>query len=343
MLEAVEVEPEGEGGRSGLLEAIVKTTKSAKMSAEPESKKRRIVEESTTISPSLSALPLPLPLPAASCTPAAPVESYLTRGLEPSIFRLRPHDDVVRIVSDFILFNTSKPPPQDAEYEIEAKIGKIVDKQTGYRINLPVMNECVIMNDSGWCRFESNMSMQQHQSYNKVLNKLVDQSRKPVFRGSKVQYEHKYELDEFYRIESGRLRVTKDAKTKVIIPGKSVIKDRVADLNVYIPTANLDYRISVSLETTVPLPAQALPVIKRRHKDRLSYTHELFTIDLTQVKMLDNQGATTELFHELEVEVVDMDFFNKEKQKLLNKDDESRWVEAISSLLNNVRGLARKG
>ncbi|PCH39739.1 mRNA triphosphatase CET1 [Wolfiporia cocos MD-104 SS10] len=65
-----------------------------------------------------------------------------------------------------------------------------------------------------------------------------------------------------------------------------VRKIRLGSLDIYSPKRAADWRISVNVE--VP--------------DRMSYTHEEFIIDLTQVTST-NAGGPKEVLHELEVEV----------------------------------------
>jgi hypothetical protein len=92
--------------------------------------------------------------------------------------------------------------------------------------------------------------------------------------------------------------VTKDERTGEVV--ECVRKIRLGDLNVYSPKRAADWRVSVNLEVpseysraplgirnliylwfAVPQPG-GTPTHTRR-KDRISYSHEEFSIDLTQV------------------------------------------------------------
>lgn len=126
-----------------------------------------------------------------------------------------------------------------------------------------------------------------------------------------IKYHHRYEVDKYYEMPAsmqGRLppfmqalipqkrhtfkvRVTYDRKTGDII-GK-IVKVRVADLDLYMPSCPLDCRISVNIE----MPWDEDPsefafmagrtgqggFLPDRVKDRLSYTQGPYQIDLTQV------------------------------------------------------------
>lgn len=56
-------------------------------------------------------------------------------------------------------------------------------------------------------------------------------------------------MDYFYSAQGAKIRVTKDEKTGEIKEGGVIQKDRLADLNVYCPQGEFDYRISVNVET----------------------------------------------------------------------------------------------
>jgi hypothetical protein len=200
----------------------------------------------------------------------------------------------------------------DVHFEIEAKLGIIVDKRTSNRVHLPCHSETVLL--PGDYRFESNMSMEQHSKYNQLLNSLAP----------KVQYRHTKLLDEFYHSDLGKVRKT----SKDGVVQDFILKKRLADLELAFPSHPLDCRISVSLECNL---AKEMSIRERvgagRAKDRLSYYQMPFTVDLTQVK---SDSVTT---HELEIEI-DNDW--------IKHIDGPRGIELIASFLNNIRVLARK-
>ncbi|QRV77567.1 mRNA capping enzyme, beta chain [Ceratobasidium sp. AG-Ba] len=145
-------------------------------------------------------------------------------------------------------------------------------------------------------RFESNMPQQAHRHYNGLLNRLVAQA---VPGQPRVKYSHTKLVDEFYGEGHGeKTRVTRDEKTGQVTA--SVRKKRIANLDVHSPKQNVDWRISINLEEPAPSP-NGQPAHTRR-KDRISYTHQAFKIDLTQVT--SSHGGPNQLLHELEVEFV---------------------------------------
>ncbi|KAJ3217721.1 mRNA-capping enzyme subunit beta [Dinochytrium kinnereticum] len=170
----------------------------------------------------------------------------------------------------------------------------------------------------------------QHAGINRILNKLVSDQRG-------VSYMHLYELDSYYHVGSKKVRVTTNKKTGEVIPGKIIVKQRIADLNILCPMSSLDCRISVNLE----LPASAPPPNQssdfQRDKDRLSYVHQAFRIDLTQIA--DNKNSKK--MHELEVEFVDAKTLVAEKRKLDSKQP-NQFNEMVAVFVNNIRALSRE-
>ena len=51
------------------------------------------------------------------------------------------------------------------------------------------------------------MTPQQHHFFNQLLNDRVQKGKPPVL------YEHRYETDEFFEAQGGRIRLTKHTKT----------------------------------------------------------------------------------------------------------------------------------
>ena len=85
-----------------------------------------------------------------------------------------------------------------------------------------------------------------------------------------------------------RVRITTDQKTGRELA--KIIKMRVADIEIYSPRTLFDWRVSVSLEMnyegdTRDLEEAGAEGGKRpdRNKDRMSYKHLAYQIDLTQV------------------------------------------------------------
>ena len=108
----------------------------------------------------------PIPTPQRSQSEKGPLGYW-----EPSILNIIPTDEVVKVVSDFlftqVLVNDSigvapagSSAGRGAVLEIEAKIGRIIDKNTMDRLHLPVMTETVLNRNDPNMRtnFESSMT-----------------------------------------------------------------------------------------------------------------------------------------------------------------------------------------
>lgn len=91
------------------------------------------------------------------------------------------------------------------------------------------------------------------------------------------------------RSRNVRVRVTYDQKTNQIL--NKIIKARVADIDLHMPMAPMDCRISINLEMNWDGSLEELEQLSAnksdrqpdRNKDRLSYKQGHYQIDLTQV------------------------------------------------------------
>ena len=84
-----------------------------------------------------------------------------------------------------------------------------------------------------------------------------------------------------------KVRITTDDKTGEILA--KIIKTPVADIHVYCPRTLFDWRISVNIEMDFNGDMNELVAMEQRDtkgdrkKDRVSYKHLQYQIDLTQV------------------------------------------------------------
>lgn len=194
-----------------------------------------------------------------------PSPSSSSATLERSIFGTDPLDEFVCYVGGWI-YAISRggqvledlPPgctDADAEIEVEAKIGTLIDTHTRSRIALPVANETILSNDmKQGVRFESGMTSLQHKHFNELLNSLCVPSSTGSGSGAKprVSYKRYQEIDYFFGGGGGgrgeKTRVTKESDTLRTKERGSVIKRRLGNLEVFCPNRPFDYRISVNLE-----------------------------------------------------------------------------------------------
>ncbi|KII90780.1 hypothetical protein PLICRDRAFT_106409 [Plicaturopsis crispa FD-325 SS-3] len=273
----------------------------------------------------------------------------MVKPLSLSILGVEPLDEFIREVADFIhhMINT-RPDLKGAQVEVEAKVGVLRDRQSGKRLELPLRVETILTPDSIDCRFESNMSVHQHKHFNTLLNKLKTTSEQPSYPASPLNYAHLYLVDSFYNAEDAhsrdKIRVTRDERTGAVTD--CVRKIRLGDLNVYSPKRAADWRISVSLE----VPGKCLPPptgspTHTRRKDRLSYTHEEFVIDLTQVTASQPSGGPPEVLHELELEIARPQFLLASAARRgdpnMPEEERSAFDDLIHAFVNNARILVR--
>ncbi|KAI7864594.1 CYTH-like domain-containing protein [Spinellus fusiger] len=250
---------------------------------------------------------------------------------EPSIFNIRPVDDITKYIADFLWEHCQQP-----NVEIEAKLGVFIDKQTRERLDIGAITETVLFPIGSGIRFESDMSLAQHKHFNDILNDLTNKSQARDYKGERIVYKHTRELDQFFQVsQHQKVRVTTDQATQTIVPNGILDKRRVVDINIHRPNQPLDYRISVSLEVPAKKPRHATAVYER-YKDRLSYAHGGFVFDLTQVKGAPD--STQEIRHELEVEIIDCQLL---AERARQGRDRSAYVQMIQVFINNIRLMSQ--
>lgn len=220
----------------------------------------------------------------------------------------------------------------------------------------------------------------QHKHFNTLLNELKLKSSQRGHPSSPLEYTHLHLVDSFFQSDDQRnrekIRVTRNDKTGEAIA--SMQKVRLGSLDIYSPKRSADWRISVNMEIpgtsgdtalthvfglilhTVPPPV-GTPTLTRK-KDRLSYSHEEFVVDLTQVTsssgpnskvsashFLMSSSAThcsqPEILHELEVEIARPEYLlataNKRGDPNVSEVERNAFDELIRAFVNNARILVR--
>ncbi|EIN12927.1 mRNA capping enzyme [Punctularia strigosozonata HHB-11173 SS5] len=279
----------------------------------------------------------------ARLSPSSNSNGHPLPPLSLSILGVEPLDEFIHEIADFVHHMImTRPEHLGGSVEVEAKIGVLKDKQSGMRLQFPVLVETILAPDSIPSRFESNMSAAQHKHFNTLLNKLkVD----PPQTASEISYTHRYLVDSFYPPahpgEREKIRVTRDEKTGTVL--ECTQKIRLGDLNIYSPKRAADWRISVNLEVPVAPPTGT--ATHTRRKDRLSYSHEEFNIDLTQVTSNTSPNGPPELLHELEVEIARPEFLlaaaMRRGDPQAPEHERNAFDELIRAFVNNTRILLR--
>ncbi|KAG8955974.1 mRNA-capping enzyme subunit beta [Tulasnella sp. 424] len=267
-------------------------------------------------------------------------------ALEPSILAAEPLDEFVLEIADWV----HRVAQGKTNIEVEAKVGTLIDTRSNERVNLPVLNETILAPEYPDIRFSSDMTVGQHAMYNKSLNSLVERTGDPNYPNARIRYEHFRLVDTFYNMPAasggGKVRVTRDEKTGQV--KECVQKVRIADLNVYSPKRKMDWRVSVSVETPAKLPPDSLPPTNTRRKDRVSYSHQAFKIDLTQVTTSPDP-AHAQLSHELEIEFADPNELMRCARVRTRGSSGATWSgkegeafdELIRVFVNNIRIMVR--
>ncbi|KAF8799031.1 mRNA triphosphatase CET1 [Phlegmacium glaucopus] len=262
-----------------------------------------------------------------------------------SILGIEPLDEFIKEIADFVHHMImTHPDHPNGKVEVEAKIGILRDRMSGQRLALPVLVETILAPDSTDVRFESNMSINQHKHYNTMLNRLKTESSQSSHMGSPLDYNHRYLIDTFYSPEGNdrdKIRVTRDEKTNTVL--ECMRKLRLGNLNIYSPKRAADWRVSVNLEVPMQHPVGS-PTLTRR-KDRVSYSHEEFSIDLTQVTSSTSPNAPSQVLHELELEITRSELLQSTAMKRndTNYPEHERYAfdELIRAFVNNARILVR--
>ncbi|KAM7221244.1 CYTH-like domain containing protein [Rhypophila decipiens] len=329
-------------------------------------------ERRSTIAP--QAAPPPPP-PAAAQQPMRPVaeQAYAEGPLgpwEPSITNQTPQGSMSKRLCDFFFATVvsndylGEMQSRGIKFEIEAKFGVLIDKHTQGRVALPIETNCILSDNGNWLAFRSSMTEAQHKFFNDFLNEMVKathpDNKANVTRRLPVKYQHRRQVDKFFDLPANtalpgyvtdlfnasghrpKVRITYDQKTNEVLA--KIIKTKVQDIHLFLPESALDCRISVNLEMDWDGPVEALesqtkrPPAPDRMKDRLSYSHGHYQIDLTQVTQVNSQRPEKQ--HELEIEVNPAAIIEQGQRAASGQPHQ--YPELVEGFLNNICLLARK-
>lgn len=200
---------------------------------------------------------------------------------------------------------------------------------------------------------------------NEFLNKRTQESMQPG--RVRMEYKHRYERDTFNALSQAgvtalptaaknymqgrfapRLRTTFNSRPK---SGENpllakIVKIRLADLDILSPSADFDCRISINIEVDllnrpdidptliIEPPEREKEPQSERQKDRVSYRHLAYSVDLTQVILQSGEKS-----HELEIEVDAVKL--REHAVRAAENQPNAYAELVEGLINNVLLLAK--
>ncbi|KAK5082798.1 hypothetical protein LTR05_006679 [Lithohypha guttulata] len=291
---------------------------------------------------------------------------------EGTISNIVPNQSITRHICDWIVLTIGdKAVPVGASWEIEAKIGNIVDMNNRQRFRLFGADSEVLLNSDelkGQIRFESNMTMEQHKAIYEFLHSCGHENHQAKVRGEvkedkQIHHTQLRELDEFYELtdegkavldpqlrywvdrsinarrKEVRVRQTVDLE-KPSNPPRHIIKSRIADKEISCPDYGFDYRISISLETPWEGDRDHLREVKElsgRSKTRHSYRHREFQVDLTQVSHYDDPKKE----YEVEIEIA-APYLAAQMQKIFLREP-NNYEPMIQDFVSNIQLLCKNG
>ena len=194
---------------------------------------------------------------------------------------------------------------------------------------------------------------------NQFLNATTQASQGPG--RVPILYEHLYQTDTFATLSPAglaalppsvqkrpvgrelRLRTSRNTKTNEVIA--HIVKVPLGDLHIQNPCDPYDCRISMNLEVNFPTDIDATELIEpptydkpappERRKDRLSYKHLAYSVDLTKV---ESAGVAPKYELELEVDAAVL----REQIARGKSGEDSAYTDVVSGFVDNATFLMRQ-
>ncbi|KAF2721809.1 mRNA triphosphatase CET1 [Polychaeton citri CBS 116435] len=285
-----------------------------------------------------------------------------------------PYPDMLRVVQDWLYAKISEHAdvgndPRTGAIEIEAKIGTLIDHRTNDRWQSPIASICALRPEANpQFRFESRMEEAEHQRMNLYLNSTIRQSIDSKGR-IPLTYKHLMERDVFEALSpAGMEALPPSALSRVRSTGRElklrttvnisekdkdgyrvgqvkarIVKLPLGDLHIHSPNDPYDCRISMNLEVNAThLAEQGLDLVDKsgpqapaRQKDRVSYKHLAYSVDLTKVEV---KGMAPK--YELELEV-DANIL-RQQMSLMAQGQDNAFGEVVSGFVDNATFLMRQ-
>jgi hypothetical protein len=198
-----------------------------------------------------------------------------------------------------------------------------------------------------------------HEAMNNFLNAATQashtQGRVPIV------YEHLFQTDTFATLSKAgfdslqksvtrrhqgrelRLRTSRDTRTGQILA--HIVKVPLGNLHIQNPQEPYDCRVSMNLEVNFPIdidvaeliepPSYDRPAPPERRKDRLSYKHLAYSIDLTKV---ESAGVAPKYELELEVDAAVL----REQMARAKTNQDSAYSDVVAGFIDNATFLMRQ-
>ncbi|KAH3673148.1 hypothetical protein WICMUC_003871 [Wickerhamomyces mucosus] len=263
-----------------------------------------------------------------------------------SITGIRPYNDVTRRITGWIYAQLASISKENRKYiELEVKFGRVWDKRSDRRINLPIVNECIL--DDNYAinsNFKAGLDRPNYDRLKKYLTNMIKLDKEKRFRSLKFDHIDR----QFREVSSGQVpkyyRITTDKQTGRVVA--NIEKKRVASLFIHSPDLLFDYRLSLSLE----LPSSENPERfenstpeLERIKKRTSIIHDLTAtrFDITEVSQKSRSSKDFESNESLEFELeIDMGKLLRAYDDLEN--DNISFEEIGEIFMDNARILNRE-
>ncbi|KAL0482390.1 hypothetical protein AKO1_013015 [Acrasis kona] len=268
------------------------------------------------------------------------------KNITEALFGTKTMDESTRLLGDMLFTNLTKD-----NVEIQGKIGKVVDRSTQIPLSdlmstVQTRSESALVHRHPNSEFVSSLSKQTFQHLNSILNKrykdLQDAKANKDYKGPTMEYHRVLEVDRFYKDKNSSdwIRVSIDPDTEM--KKRAIRKTRLQNLDYFCPHRCWDFRITVSEELELPLPSDKEVPICERRKDKLSYTFDMWRIDITVVKKsnMDASGVPIGEYTETyEVEMICESGVLLDHRKKCLEGQQNDLLFYTKTLLKNMRTL----
>ena len=199
---------------------------------------------------------------------------------------------------------------------------------------------------------------------NNFLNATTQESRQPG--RVHMHYAHLHETDSFAPLSpAGKAALPKSAQSRALRPGRDlrlrtsrdsrtgqvlarIIKVPLGDIHIYNPNEPYDCRISINLEVNLDRPdlnpadlieppgLDNRPAMPDRKKDRLSYKHLCYSVDLTKVEVQGLPQPKYELELEVDAQVL------RRQMGLQEQGQQNAVADVVGGFLDNCCFLMKQ-